>query len=97
MENDVGLLLTIYSMNGRASIADPSTTSIMKSPLIWAAHGSSGWFAFINSTHFVAIDPPIECPTNTIDYEEYFSATCFIILIVSSIRFATVSSFSLSQ
>jgi hypothetical protein len=38
--NLLGLFLTILSMNGNASIADPSTTSIINNPLMCSTHSS---------------------------------------------------------
>jgi hypothetical protein len=58
--NSGGLDITIFSIKGRASIADPSTTSITKRPWSYLHQFSLLKSLKILAEALVAIEPPIE-------------------------------------
>mmetsp|Transcript_2739 Transcript_2739/g.4683 ORF Transcript_2739/g.4683 Transcript_2739/m.4683 type:complete len:220 (-) Transcript_2739:487-1146(-) len=92
-----GLEETMLSMKGRASMADPSTTSIINRPLMWSIQPSSLWWVVMNSMVLVAMEPPIECPTRMRDCVGNLLITCLRTFIVSPIRVCWLMSLSFSQ
>lgn len=72
-----GRFFTICSMNGSASIAVPSTTSIIATPRIHFYSSEPYMSLSIWATVLVAIAPPIEWPIRRIDRSWYFSWTWF--------------------
>ena len=70
-----GRFLTIYSMKGRASIAVPSTTSIIATPRMHFCSSDPYISCSIFVAVLIAIAPPIECPTKMMERSANFSWT----------------------
>ena len=84
-------------MNGNASIAEPSTTSITNKPSSCLEYYEFGLSSNIFDKAFVAMEPPIECPTKIIDLYLNSSHIYFTTSIVSAINVYSLISVSFSQ